>query len=251
MITEQYPEFYEVCDLSSDDFKMAMKIYSASFPEAERRPRAAIEDALRRGKIHLIVGRIGGKVRTMALLYPVYGTQFVLVDYIATSQEIRGRGIGGKLLHSAFDLIDELLPDGRKFDYLLAEAENPSSDVDETRVRRIEFYRRLGMKELEGVRHLLPPMHLPPQTCLSPSVPADEPTEMRLMVLSRRKENGIDKDCSGRSDRVEDRHDKGSLDGREIKDVLTRIFQDLYCRGQEDEVLAKVLEEIPDRISLV
>ena len=226
-------EFYEVDDSSSDDFKKAMQIYAVSFPEAERRPEAAIERALRNGKIRMIACGIDGIVRMMALLCPINGTPFLLVEYIATSQEFRGQGIGSLFLKKVFELLDS-----PKFDYLLVEVEDPGEDpsesLDKTKARRIDFYRRLGMKELKDMRYLLPPMQ------------GDKPTEMRLMVLSRYDAGIPDEDSLG-----EDMPDRDILDGSVIKNVITMIFHELYGRSQGDEILTSILEGIPDRISLV
>ncbi|MDD1742806.1 MAG: hypothetical protein LUQ47_05670, partial [Methanotrichaceae archaeon] len=55
-------EFHEIKDVSSDDFKEAMRIYLTSFPENERRPVASIEMDVDRGKARLIVGRMDDRV---------------------------------------------------------------------------------------------------------------------------------------------------------------------------------------------
>lgn len=206
-------KFEEINDISSAEFQAAMKIYTTSFPENERRPFASIEAIILSGKARLIIGCMDNQVVLMALLYPVTGTTFMLVDYLAIAEEYRGRGLGQKFIKDLFNTID-----GTEFQYLLVEIENPYMDRDEVKARRARFYRRLGLKELVGLRYLLPPLK------------GTTPTEMILMVLSR-----VDGDY---------------LDGQWIRDIIVRIFGELYHRGVDDEILASILSGVPDQIKL-
>ena len=205
--------FDEVKDPSADEFKEAMKIYIASFPENERRTVASIEAMVKDGKIRLIVGLVDGKAVFMALLYPIEGTPFVLGDYLATVEEYRGKGIGKQFLDGIFSAVD-----GLEFDYFLIQVESPYISSDETVIRRVEFYKRLGMKELKGLRYILPPLQ------------GIMPTEMILMVLHR----------------ADDHH----LDGEVMRDLIIRIFRELDDRHEDDEFLTSTLRGVPDLIDL-
>lgn len=206
-------EFSEVSDPSSDEFKEAMKIYTASFPENERRTVASIEAMVNDGKIRLIVGLVDGRASFMALLYPIEGTPFVLGDYLATAKEYRGKGIGKQFLDGIFSAVD-----GLEFDYFLIQVENPYISSDETMRRRVEFYKRLGMKELKGLRYVLPPLQ------------GTMPTEMILMVLTK----------------ADDHH----LDGEVMGEIIFRIFRELDGRHEDDEFLISTLRGVPDLIDL-
>jgi GNAT superfamily N-acetyltransferase len=207
-------EFLEVLDTSSEEFEKAMDIYIASFPENERRPVATIEMEMKSGISRLIIGRMEDRVVLMALLHPINDTSFVLGDYMAIDEEYRGMGIGAAFLNNIFSILDDI-----EFDYLLGEIESPYLEEDELKARRVEFFRRLGMKELKDVRYILPPLQ------------GTLPTEMILMVLCK-----TEADCLG---------------GAEIKDILRRVFRNIYARGEDDEILALILERMPDTIKLV
>jgi GNAT superfamily N-acetyltransferase len=207
-------EFLEVLDTSSEDFKKAMGIYIASFPENERRPVATIEMEMKSGISRLIIGRMGDRVVLMALLHPISGTSFVLGDYMAIDEEYRGLGIGAAFLNNIFSILDDI-----EFNYLLGEIESPYLEEDDLRARRVEFFRRLGMKELKDVRYILPPLQ------------GTLPTEMILMVLCK-----TEADC---------------LNGGEVRDILRRVFRNIYARGEDDEILALILEGLPDTIKLI
>lgn len=205
--------FSEVRDPSADEFKEAMKIYIASFPENERRTVASIGAMLKSGKIRLIVGLVDSKAAFIALLYPIEGTPFVLGDYLATAEKYRGKGIGKQFLDGIFSAVD-----GLEFDYFLIQVENPYISSDETMIRRVEFYKRLGMKELKGLRYILPPLQ------------GTMPTEMILMVLPK----------------ADDHH----LDGEVMGGIIIRIFRELDGRHEDDEFLISTLRGVPDLIEL-
>ncbi len=209
-----FVEFHEVSDTSSEEFKEAMGIYLASFPENERRPVASIEREMEMGISRLIIGRIEDRVVLMALLHPIKGTSFVLGDYMAIDEEYRSLGIGAAFLNNIFNILDDI-----EFNYFLGEIENPYLEEDDSKVRRVEFFKRMGMRELKDVRYILPPLQ------------GTLPTEMILMVLCK-----TEADC---------------LNGEEVRDILRRIFRNIYARGEDDEILALILEGMPDMIKLV
>jgi GNAT superfamily N-acetyltransferase len=207
-------QFKEIKDTSSEEFRKAMRIYTTSIMENERRPIDNIEEALRCGKNRLMIGHLCNNVVLMALLYPLEAMPFVLLDYLAVAKEYRSIGIGERFLKNIFRLIDDI-----RFNYLLVEVENPYHVEDESRTRRVNFYKKLGLKELKGLRYIMPPLQ------------GAEPTEMILMVLSKLNED--------------------YLEGSEIMDAIIRIFIELYHRDADDEILATILKGIPDKIRLV
>jgi ribosomal protein S18 acetylase RimI-like enzyme len=207
-------KFEEVTDKSSEEFKEAMRIYAASFPANVKRPVASIEEMLTSGKSHLVVGRLDDdEIVLMALLYPLKGTPFVLGDYLAVAEEHRGKGIGTLYIKNIFSIIGD-----DQIKYFLGEVENPYLDGNITKVRRANFFRGLGMKELKGIRYLLP------------SLKGSLPTEMILMILPRMNTD--------------------HLEGNVIRKVIIQIFGELYNRDEGDEILASILKGVPERIKL-
>jgi N-acetylglutamate synthase-like GNAT family acetyltransferase len=207
-------KFCEVKDVLSDEFKEAMRIYINTFPENVRRPVAFIEMEVKGDKTRLIIGRIDNKIVSMALLRPLKGTSFVLGDYLAIREEYRSQGIGEHFLKNIFSIIDDI-----QFEYLLGEVESPYIEQDKSKMRRVNFFKRLGMKELKDVRYILPPLQ------------GTSPTEMILMVFCKTKEN--------------------RLIGDEVRNIIIRIFSEIYNRDEDDEILASNLKGIPDLIRLI
>ena len=207
-------EFYEVKDVLSEEFNEAMRIYIDAFPENIRRPVASIGTDVKSDKSRLLIGRMDDKIVSMALLYPFKSTSFVLGDYLAIREEYRSQGIGEHFLKNIFSIIDD-----DQFEYVIGEVENPYLELDKSKMRRVRFFKRLGMKELKDLRYILPPLQ------------GTSPTEMILMVFSKKE--------------------KDSLVGEEIRNIISRIFSELYNRDEDDEILASILKGIPDLISLI
>lgn len=73
------------------------------------------------------------------------GESYMLLDYFAVTPEERNKGTGGALLR---DMLEHFCVDGRG---VFCEAEIPNSgdpEVDALRTRRVNFYKRNGMKQM-------------------------------------------------------------------------------------------------------
>jgi GNAT superfamily N-acetyltransferase len=205
--------FAELSDTSSDDFLQAMSIYKSSFPDSELRPVDLVKEFIRIGKSRLVVGRLKGEVVMMSLLYPVPGTGFLLGDYLAVAEGYRGKGYGEHFFGRLFGQLLDL-----NFDCFLGEVESPYIAYDSSRIRRIEILRKLGMRELKGIRYLLP------------SYDGSPPRDMILMIKCRERAT--------------------HLDGSVIIDVITKIFAGLYGKGSDNEILQQILESVPEVVSI-
>ena len=205
--------FSEVKDASSREFEAAMDIYIASFQENERRPRASIIEMLNCERCHLIVGDTRDGIVFMALLYPLNGTSFLLGDYLATMEGNRNLGIGEAFLRYIFDEMKTM-----PFNHFLIQIENPHDGCDEMKNRRLNFYKRLGMKEMTDVRYILPPLQGP------------KTTDLRLMINPR--------------------EDELFLEGEIVRNLVIRMFGELYDRHEGDEFLMRTLESIPKLVRL-
>jgi hypothetical protein len=137
----------------------------------------------------------------------------LLADYLATAECCRGNGIGKAFLRY---LLDEIAR--TEFRFLLIEIENPHLDDDEMKKRRLRFYKGLGMKELMGVRYILPPLQ------------GTKTTELVLMVNSR--------------------EDEDYLEGKMVRDLVILMFGVLYDRHEGDELLMSTLRSIPYLVRL-
>lgn len=207
-------EFKEITTIDSREFKEAMEIYTEAFPANERHSIPVISQRVRDGLSKLYVGSSTGEITFLALLWPLKGTEFILLDYIATKATQRGKHIASDFLIA----LQEKLRDTKH--YLILEVEKPKlGDKQEEKKKRITFYRRLGAKELEGVRYLLPPLD------------GTVPTEMILMIFPE--------------------HKSEEIEGSVIRKVIVQIYRELYAREENDALLGTFVHDIGDRIKLI
>lgn len=206
-------EFKMISDPRAPEVAQVLDIFENSFPSNERPP---IEKVLRRlelGIYRLIVAKIGNEIAAFSLLFPLKGSEYVLLDYTAVKAGLRGQGIGSKMMRCV--LASEAV-NGHE---LVLEVEDPDfGDDPDTKKDRIRFYRNFGARELAGVRYLLPPLD------------GTEPTEMRLMLI-------------GAAD--------NKMHGATVRALIQLIYQEVYRRGPDDELLLSFIDDIPEPVMLV
>jgi ribosomal protein S18 acetylase RimI-like enzyme len=154
-----------------------LELYAAAFPPDERVPAEEHLEVLR--------ARAQGKPGSARLLAAVdeeddlvgMARYDLLEDlaaaylmYLAVVPERRGQGIGGAFYR---ELLRRLAEEGRPLRALVLEVERPDHAVPgegrRDAERRIDFYRRLGARLLEGIEYLQ-------------QVPGHAPVPMHLMV---------------------------------------------------------------------
>lgn len=202
--------------INADDrlpVEAALAIYQDSFPASERHPLQRIRDRLLSGRNQLQVGLSGDKVVFMALLWPLSGSDFIVLDYMATRKEHRRRGIGSEFLRH---FAQELSESSR---HAIMEVENPAyGNNTAQRQARVDFYRRNGARLLQGLRYVLPPLH------------GDQATEMTLMVFPG--------------------YPAGTISGDLARTLIVRLYRELYDRCDDDALLKSFIDTIPSSITL-
>jgi GNAT superfamily N-acetyltransferase len=207
-------EFTEVTDVENPDFDFAINIYTGAFPANERHPANVVKERVKQGLSQLYVGRSGGDIVFMALLWPLKNTDFILLDYMATTALHRGKNIGSRFLQHMRKLLEE----NRK--YFVLEVENPEYGHNkEERNKRIAFYKRNGAKELKDVRYILPPLQ------------GSTPTEMTLMIYPGYKH--------------------GKIDGKIVKNLIRQIYQELYNLDADDTLFRNSLFNTDTQVELI
>lgn len=206
-------EFSQITDATSKSFQDAMTIYTEAIPEAERQSIDTIKERIQSGKEKLYIGTIDGEVALMALLYPLESSQFVLLDYMAVKTNYRKHGLGSEFLKNITRIT------GLKNRFFLFEVEDPKTGPDqETRQRRVYFYRKNDAKILKHVPYLLPPLQ------------GNTPTDMILLIMAQNRPVW--------------------LSGEAIKAAIRQIYRELYLRDEFDPLLQSFIEKIPEKVDL-
>jgi GNAT superfamily N-acetyltransferase len=209
-------KFSQVKDTNTPQFTNAIDIYTQSIPAAERQTTETIKERINSGKEQLYIGEKDGQVSMMALLYPLEDTQFVLLDYMAVREEHRKHGVGSEFLKNVTEIT------GLKNKLFLCEVEDPKVGSDkeqETRQRRVYFYRKNGAKILKHVHYVVPPLQ------------GNTPTGMILLVISK-------------NDRMV------WLAGGAIREAIVQVYSELYGRDESDPLLAPVMASIEPKVTL-
>jgi GNAT superfamily N-acetyltransferase len=139
---------------SSDtpDFAELLAIYRQAHPASERKPSSALAEMVLRDDYSFLALTLHGHVAGFAIVAYLPGGDAGLLEYMAIAADRRSQGLG-KILFQRLVTLPAL--HGR---YLLAEvdSEREASDDRADRLRRKNFYRMLGCRQLAGLDYRMP-----------------------------------------------------------------------------------------------
>lgn len=124
---------------TEDEVKQIRELYNSAFPKEERAPFWLMHLRAKQKTATMLTARQDGKFAGFAYIIP--NAQAAYLFYLAIVPEMRGQGIGTKIL----SIIKEHYKNHRLF--LAREALDPTSDNYDQRVRRHGFYLRNGFKD--------------------------------------------------------------------------------------------------------
>lgn len=138
-----------------------------------------------------------------------------LIEYMAVDRKFRGQGIGQRLFNEtvSFGSIAE------RTVMIEVDSEKSPSDDHLDRVRRKNFYRRLGCREVDGLSYIMPPV--------SSGVPP--PMDMLVYAVEL----------------------SGTLAKSRIRAWLESCYRHVYDLPKEDPRIESMLEKLPDNVRLV
>lgn len=135
-------------------FDGLLRVYTAAHPASERKSADALRQMIERPEYLFLAVTEAEVVVGFAIAIALADCDGVLIEYMAVDAEHRGRGIG-KLLFRAIAGWPEALDR-----FLLAEVDSAAAALSQgdDRVRRKNFYRRLGCRQIEGLVYVMPPV---------------------------------------------------------------------------------------------
>lgn len=191
-----------------------IKIYTESFPANERQPLQVLKQRIRAGQNEVYIGRIGNETVFIALLWPLTGTDFILLDYMATSPAWRERNIGSAFLQKMYAELEKINK------YFVLEVEDPEyGDNQEQRKKRFQFYKKNGAVTLSGVQYILP------------ALDGSKPTEMLLMIFPGKAGEKIEATL--------------------VNELMVRIYRELYNADATELIRSNGLEKKEQPIYLI
>lgn len=186
-----------------------MRLYEAAIPPRERKDFDTIR-AMAGSPVHRVGVAMSGA--ELAGFYALYaGEKLALLEYLATREQVRGRGIGAALYSAARS---EAGPRPMLIEVETDRIDCPDRDL---RRRRIEFYRRLGSRRIVGLEFILP----------LPGI--GTPPLLELLV-----------DCAW----------KQEIAGSLATGWLREIYTSVYGCARNDPRLLNMLGTLPERIRL-
>lgn len=190
----------------------ALEIYTNSFPSNERHPIDKIKERINKHKSILYVGLENKKVNSFGLIWNLEGSNFILLDYFAVDEKERNRGIG-KMFYNY--LTKEVRKLGK---FLILEVEKPINQYDYEKINRIKFYLNNKTQIIKDTPYILP------------ALDSTTNTEMLLMIADG--ENCRD------------------LNQEKIKNLIKKIYKELYQRDKNDLLLLSFIDKVPISITL-
>lgn len=189
-------------------FEPLLRIYRISIPERERKPEDDIRAMAGSPRHHVLVAAEGPTVLGFCI---AYSGEVALLEYLASDEAARGRGIGSSLYQAI-----RAATCGRP---LLVEVESDRVSAPDVaiRARRIAFYRRLGCRRVAGLDFILP---LPG---------AGAPPPLDLLVDDGRR---------------------ATVSRDELGSWLTEIYVGVYGCRADDPRLELMLEALPEQVPL-
>lgn len=142
---------------SEESFERIFKLLCECFPEDEYRPKSGQKALFNKKEYAVYLGFADGCFAGFLAVWTF--DRFSFIEHFAVAENLRGKGIGAKMLAALFEIIDGQI-------YL--EVEPPE---DETKRRRIAFYERNGFR-LTPYSYNQPPFSL-------------DRAEVPLLVMSR------------------------------------------------------------------
>ena len=145
------------------------QLYDSSFPSGEREPRNVIVDSVRKGIALAVRARIEDRTVGLTTANLLREPPVLLMVYLAVSREFRSRHIGTTLFEAVWGTGKErysewgLIPKGMTWEVEIPERASADQEFEE-RLRRIEFFARLGA-------HVLPRPYVQPPVDGIASVP--------------------------------------------------------------------------------
>ena len=133
-------------------FAQLLTLYQHSFPAEERKPPNLLRRMISHPSYSFWIAQRAQQLLAFSILVNTATSEATLLEYMAVHPDLRSRGIGRHLLQS-------LLPSLQASQRVLlieAESENEVSAESLLNMRRKQFYRSFGAREIIGLRYLMP-----------------------------------------------------------------------------------------------
>ncbi len=196
---------FVVKDVNTTRFEQLYQIYTSSLVPREQKKRHEIEGLIARSDYRFLAIENGFGVVSFAILHLSTTEPIALLEYMATDASRRNEGLGAHTFREVTKFIDQRA--------MLVESDSDREANAEDlaiRVRRKNFYQRLGCRQIEKLHYILP---LPGE---------GDPPLMDLLIF----------DPEGRD----------KIDGMTTRRWLTSIYMEVYGQRNDDPRIAAMID---------
>jgi GNAT superfamily N-acetyltransferase len=139
-----------IADACSAAFDQFFAIYEEALPAGERKPREDIVALCKRPDCSILGLARDGEVIAFAIVFASDTAPVGLLEYMATTKALRNAGLGARLFAMALARME-----GR---VMLVEVESEREETTDLplRMRRKNFYFRLGCQQVERLDYIMP-----------------------------------------------------------------------------------------------
>jgi ribosomal protein S18 acetylase RimI-like enzyme len=204
-----------VCSAGEPAFEALVNIYTEAHVPSERKSREQLEAMVQRPGYFFLAVAESNLVVGFSIVRVFDDSDAALLEYIAVARERRSQGIGQRLLAEVANF------DAFSSKFLLAEVDSDkSATVDQAeRIRRKTFYRRVGWREVDQLRYLMPP------------VSDQMPPDMDMLVYQRDVPLSIKRE--------------------HLKQWLERCYVDVYGMSADDARIEAMVHKLPEDVRLI
>lgn len=196
-------------------YEALLRIYHDSQPESELKSPGQLSRMIERPDYYFLAAMHDGAVAgfTISICFP--GSDAALIEYMAVARELRGQGIGQQLFRATvqFGSLAQ-----RTVIIEVDSEESPSSDHAD-RVRRKNFYRRLGCREIEGLSYIMPPVSTAP------------PPPMDMLVYAANLPSVVAKS--------------------RVREWLQICYREVYQQPDDDPRIGSMIANLPEDVRLI
>lgn len=149
------PLMTRITQADSALFRDAYEIYSTTIPKAEQKTEAQIRAGLLDPRFQFWAFEQAGTVLGVSILYASKPENLLLLEYLAVAPSAQGKGLGSQLFTASFETSRENAETILLME-IDSDAEETSAEERDIRRKRLQFYRRLGCRQVKGFDYILP-----------------------------------------------------------------------------------------------
>jgi len=137
---------------SPSEFEGVLRIYTEAHPASERKSADALAHMIARPEYLFLAAIEADAVVGFAIATAFADSDAALLEYMAVDASHRGRGLGRQMFRA---VAEHALMAER---FLLVEVDSDRTDSADAKdhARRMQFYRRLGCRQIKGLAYVMP-----------------------------------------------------------------------------------------------